>query len=848
MGHSSLLQCLSGAVALFLFSCLANAEVSDMPDYYDEPGSSSVRSVDQGLQGDSVDPLGGQLTVQNIDLFIPGNGGLDLEIRRNYSLHNAVRPGSFGQNTFNGYGPVGLGWDIHFGRIWSEEYLYPGACRSIFVATGRNPVLELADGSKQLMVNANTYYSGEAEPSNPNQASPDYITKNFWSASCIDTPYELNGETFNHGGMEVKTPEGLTYVMNYRGLVKGGRKDPSKPTDAFVQNSFIAYGVTEIRDLRGNWIKFEYADNGWLHVKRIYTSDNREVNFTYQNEGSATATLESISTYGQTVEYKYEEIDGYIETVHRLEEVKRPDGGKWLYSYGESGPGLFLLSSIENPIGGKTEYTYQEVQFESSLLLANKAVATKTVNAGIPSPSGTWTYTFTPGSPYDVTEIAGPDKLEVYTHFGVRGAIHGEVWKIGTLLEKEIREPTGTNILRQHERYEWQPLKISTQNEYRSSRNIVDTETHVPLLTKKTVTREGNDYITEFKNYDVLGRARLISESGQANNLADVNKETTINYYLDLPKWLILQSSETIADVGQTFRNYRDDGLVESESTYNTPRWYEYDFEGNVSRTYDGYSLGVNYSDYFRGIPRQEDHEEGVSISRTVNFTGTVATETNARGHTTAYDYDPLNRVTGITPPINDNVTVDWVFYGKSRRLVRGGMVDERFYDGFGREVGRNVSGEEPVSVNKSYDAAGRLIFESYPNSVDGISYDYDALGRVTQRSEPNGKQEVIRYLANNTVEITNGRGKVTAYTYRSFGDPDQKELVKIAGEESVVTDITRDKLGNITAVTQGGFTREFEYNDQFFLTAEVHPEIGRIEYDVDAVGNVRGKTTSTKL
>ncbi len=41
-----------------------------------------------------------------------------------------------------------------------------------------------------------------------------------------------------------------------------------------------------------------------------------------------------------------------------------------------------------------------------------------------------------------------------------------------------------------------------------------------------------------------------------------------------------------------------------------------------------------------------------MTLSRTVNDTGTVASETNGRGFTTSFDYDALNRLTSIDFPI----------------------------------------------------------------------------------------------------------------------------------------------------------------------------------------------------
>ncbi|NEV65297.1 hypothetical protein [Thiorhodococcus minor] len=49
-----------------------------------------------------------------------------------------------------------------------------------------------------------------------------------------------------------------------------------------------------------------------------------------------------------------------------------------------------------------------------------------------------------------------------------------------------------------------------------------------------------------------------------------------------------------------------------------------------------------------------------------------MRSETNARGFTTAYDYDGINRPTRILPPIHNPVTVRW--NPTSREVIRGAL------------------------------------------------------------------------------------------------------------------------------------------------------------------------------
>ncbi len=104
-----------------------------------------------------------------------------------------------------------------------------------------------------------------------------------------------------------------------------------------------------------------------------------------------------------------------------------------------------------------------------------------------------------------------------------------------------------------------------------------------------------------------------------------------------------------------------------------------------------------------------------------------MASITNGRGFTKSFSYDLLNRLTGIDFPINADVTINWGLNGKS--LVRGNYQEAVTFDGFGKEVRvdrTDLSSGETITKTTGYDALGQKVFESYPNSTQGITYTYD--------------------------------------------------------------------------------------------------------------------------
>ncbi|ODN40985.1 RHS repeat domain-containing protein [Piscirickettsia litoralis] len=108
-----------------------------------------------------------------------------------------------------------------------------------------------------------------------------------------------------------------------------------------------------------------------------------------------------------------------------------------------------------------------------------------------------------------------------------------------------------------------------------------------------------------------------------------------------------------------------------------------------------------------------------------------------------------------------------------------------------------------------------------------------------------------------NTTTITDPKGNVTVDTYRSFGDPDQQQLMKIMqksvdiygeGKVALSTGIERDAMGRITLIgqaynpTKPTVIRKYQYDSHYFLTGEDNPETGHTAYGRDAIGEMTSK------
>lgn len=136
-----------------------------IPDFYKEPGLNPNRNYANDHPTEHIDPFTGSLQLQVVDLVLPGNGGFDLKVQRSYNS------GSINWlNPFYRTSLMGLGWTFHFGRIVKSAT--GGPCANDYPDTVKgNPVLELPDGSRQILA-----FAGGA--------SPLLLTAARWRADC----------------------------------------------------------------------------------------------------------------------------------------------------------------------------------------------------------------------------------------------------------------------------------------------------------------------------------------------------------------------------------------------------------------------------------------------------------------------------------------------------------------------------------------------------------------------------------------------------------------------------------------------------------------------------------------
>lgn len=801
-------------------------EAEVIPDFYKEPGINPNREYTNEHLGEHIDPFTGSLQLQFVDLVLPGNGGFDLKVQRSYSSNSINWLNPFYRSSL-----MGLGWTFHFGRI--VKGMTTGVCVNDYPdSVMGNPVLELPDGSRQVLA-----FTGNL--------SPLMITASRWRADC-----DASGT-----GLVVYAPDGTQYAMN----------------QAVMELGEFSWYATKITDRNGNYATITYANPGSPEITSVTTNDGRSLTFTYADSGLLSHRLISVTgAPGQTYEYFYLNIPNTTDQYY-LFGMRRPDQAwGWIYLYNDLLPdllpGSYHLKTINHAHGGVINYSYSYVNFDpiqtpgapgQSVVVSGKSVKwsnTQTAN---------WSYAYAPGTSgqYDITTVTGPYATTIYRHIGANYGAMGTVWMVGLLMEKQ----TGSS---QTETYTWDKQKISHENNFRPGLFVtkVDPETYAPMMTSKLVSRDGATYQTTYSQFDTYGNPQVIEESGPNGGI----RSKALTYYLDPAKWIIHQAQDELTSVpnpimpGQTIqvntilRTFDGNGNLTRLTQNGVATEHTYDAEGNITSTRFPRGLVHTYSDYKRGIPQLERQPEGIEIARTVSDAGNVTYERNGEGNVTQYSHDGLNRVTLITPPAGNSTAIEYrhptasspgniVIGGLSKVATRGALQQTTYYEGFGRPL-NVILGD--TFYFYLYDALGRRYAVSNPGPLpdpnsttpytnQATLYAYDGLDRVTQITHQDGTQRTIAY-GPGIQTVTDERGHATAYRYRAYGDPSQQFLIGVSAPDSAAdVAITRNGVGLVTAVTQNGLTRTYDYDANYYLISMDHPETGTTYFERDAAGNM---------
>jgi RHS repeat-associated protein len=270
----------------------------------------------------------------------------------------------------------------------------------------------------------------------------------------------------------------------------------------------------------------------------------------------------------------------------------------------------------------------------------------------------------------------------------------------------------------------------------------------------------------------------------------------------------------------------------------------EYDTNDEIEAVITPSQSRVEYGVDGLGNRKTTDTADPDAISKTNNFdaAGNMTSNTEARGVTTVYTYDALNRLKSVAAPEATPITLTY---------------DAGVY-GVGHLTG---AVDEAGTTTLTYTKDGRL--EKVARAVDTLTlatkYKYDEVGRLVELMYPSGRILTYAYIRDKVVGMTFGGTSILSnLQYQPFGAPTRwtwgngkiytrqfdlnGELEKYDDANSVKT-IRRDEAGRIRAIEDSASTNQyqsFDYDELDHLTKYKVGQPAQLEreYFYDIEGN----------
>ncbi|MGB7624666.1 MAG: hypothetical protein WBN92_20160, partial [Terriglobia bacterium] len=356
--------------------------------------------------------------------------------------------------------------------------------------------------------------------------------------------------------------------------------------------------------------------------------------------------------------------------------------------------------------------------------------------------------------------------------------------------------------------------RVSKARQYETASNYIVVDTTYDAMGRKhsvsnphRLTPSATDGITTY-GYDALSRVRTVTApDGSVTNSTYWGTQTTV---WDPANKQRRSTTDALGRLTQV------EEMQEYPSTaiYATTT-YGYDALDDLTTVNQGGSGGqyrtFNY-DSLKRLTSAINPESGTTLYPLYDGNGNLMTKTDARGVTTHYTYDALNRIqtksydipqgSGVAP-----TSPVWYCYdtatkgvGRARAVTLGSSCtgDGTYYDAYD-EMGRITTAHQVTdgqtygsSLNPSYEynLAGELTAETYPSGRK-VSTGYDPAGRVNavtgQKSGETNKSyaampNYTNFWPHGAVQTMNlGNGLVESAAYNNRLQPTQISLGNLA-------------------------------------------------------------------
>lgn len=295
-------------------------------------------SVDT-LFGEQVSRFNGGAEFFSVDISVPGNSGLPVELRRVLKVDDRSKVNGFHLGGF-------AEWDLDLPRLSSEAATAKGWRPSGGTVAQRCSVPGPLESASTVAVE--DYWNGyqlhipgagdqpllmSPSPSLPAASGGPYpwITKGMWRIACKSpTKNGYAGQAFL-----ALSPNGVRYHLDW--VVSKAHSAVNGELNSHpVARQVVHFLVSRMEDRFGNWVDYTYAEDKLLSIT---SNDSRQITLTWSG-----STITSATSSAGNWSYTY--------AGGKLSRVTRPDSSRW--SYASTGALSIAMSGWSPPLEDPT--------------------------------------------------------------------------------------------------------------------------------------------------------------------------------------------------------------------------------------------------------------------------------------------------------------------------------------------------------------------------------------------------------------------------------------------------------------------------------------------------------------
>lgn len=316
-------------------ACLSSQASEPYQEYRKHIESAqTITALTDDLMGDSVSLYNGATEFNAVDIDLPGNNELPVQLRRRFSIE-LLPPSSHGNDSGD---PAlrGIGdWDVDVPYI-SAVY-GPADWESTRCSSGYQPIVPAPLDVTDVWQGNSVHVPGSGDrkmlklawaeiPRPSDGMARKWTTRERDMFSCIPMQAGLAGE-----GFLMQTSTGLKYYFDIATTRNAGgmtyQPGPLLPSHSVRRVKYYLL-ASKIMDRSGNTVTFTYNGNG--HPTSIVSSDGRSISLSYSGTRLSTATVhDTVTGEDRTWSYGY----GTGAENGMLTSVTLPDGSAWGYAH-----------------------------------------------------------------------------------------------------------------------------------------------------------------------------------------------------------------------------------------------------------------------------------------------------------------------------------------------------------------------------------------------------------------------------------------------------------------------------------------------------------------------------------